>query len=52
MYIKNKSGPRIQPCGTPYKIEVIVNSWQLIETYCFLLDKEDLNHSFARPQIP
>ena len=38
MYIKNRSGPRTEPCGTLYKTEARLDSWILIETYCFLLD--------------
>ena len=32
MYIKNRSGPRTEPCGTPYKTKARLDSWSLIET--------------------
>ena len=52
MYIKNRSGPGTELCSTPYKIEARVGSRPWIETHCFLFDKYDLNHSFARLRIP
>ena len=39
MYIKNKSGPRTEPSGTPYKTGAKFDLWPLIEAYWFLLDK-------------
>ena len=52
IYIKNKSGLKTEPCGIPYKIKARFDSLPLIETYCFMLDKSDLNQSFARLWIP
>ena len=52
IYIRNRSGPRMLPCGTPVgkgreELFLLFNS-----TYCFLSVKYDLNHELAVPRMP
>jgi hypothetical protein len=53
IYKRNNNGPKTEPWGTPQETytssELII---PLIETYYFLFDKYDLNHSLAMPRIP
>ena len=35
IYMKDKSGPRTEPYGTPYFIEALLEIWPLIETKLF-----------------
>ena len=62
IYIKNKRGPRIEPCGTPCVI-VLGEDWNLywvclflsiwnIPTNWVLFVKYDWNHLFTEPLIP
>ena len=38
-YIKNRSGPRVEPCGTPHWIESGFDLAFSTSTYCVLLSK-------------
>ena len=53
MYIKNNSGPRIDPCGTPH---VTFCSFVLLsilmQMYCFLFVRSLLNQGRFEPVIP
>ena len=42
--IKNKRGPRTEPCGTPHLISKVSEVLPQTETYCFLSVRYDLNH--------
>jgi hypothetical protein len=63
IYTKNKSGPRIEPWGTPFgftldrdeylfSILLLLPLVCVIETYCVRSDKYDLNHAFIIPLTP
>ena len=39
MYIKNKIGPKIDPCGTPAVISRYEDLLPLISVYCLRLNK-------------
>ena len=43
--IKNKGGPRTEPCGTLYFTEALLDTWQLMETIVCC-------HSFAITRMP
>ena len=38
MYIRKRSGPRTEPCGTPNSVKGLLDFWPLTVTCCFLLD--------------
>ena len=39
MYIKNKIGPKMEPCGTPVVMFSSDDVWSFIVVYCFRFDK-------------
>ena len=39
IYIKNRSGPRVEPCGTPHWIESGFDLTFSTSTYCVLLSR-------------
>ena len=39
IYIKNRSGPRVEPCGTPHLIESGFDLAFSTSTYCVLLSR-------------
>ena len=43
MYRMNTIGPSIEPCGTPYSKLFSFEVASLLETYCFLLLKCEVN---------
>ena len=45
--IKNKSGPRLDPCGTPQVIFSVSDFECLMDTFCVRVDKYDLNQDKA-----
>ena len=51
-YKIKRSGPRIEPCGTPQHILLKSDETSLYKTYCFLLDKQFLNNFKAKPRTP
>jgi len=62
IYIKNKRGSRIEPCGTPW-VTILDEDWNLcwvclllsiwdISINCVLFIRYDWNHLFTEPLIP
>ena len=49
IHTKNRSGPRIDPWGTPHLTR---RDRESIVTYCFRLLKQLLNHKSAEPRKP
>ena len=47
MYIRNKTGPKTDPCGTPAFIWLNFDAVFPINTLCCRFCKYDLNHSKA-----
>ena len=39
IYIRNKSGPKIEPCGTPTEIDDVLDLQPFISVNCVRLDK-------------
>ena len=52
MKIKNRRGPKIDPCGTPHWITQGVESTFFIDTYCSLFVRYERNQSKATPRTP
>ena len=52
MYIRNKSGPNIEPWGTPALILAQDELWSLRITLCFLFLKESVKRLNKFPEIP
>ena len=50
MYIRKRSGPSVEACGTPHEISSLEESHPLRETYCFLSDKNDFIRSLVLPR--
>jgi len=50
--IRNRRGPKIDPCGTPCDKGRIDEEVLFTETYCLRSDKYDWNHLFGIPLIP
>ena len=51
-YIKNKRGPRIEPCGTPARVSTQEEHWPFKIILCFLLVKKPFSISIRSPRIP
>ena len=49
MEIKNRSGPNIDPCGTPYGTDRESDNVRFIQVLCYLFVKYDLNQSRDSP---
>ena len=52
MKIKNRRGPKIDPCGTPDWITLGFESTLFIDTYCSLFVRYERNQSKAIPRTP
>ena len=52
MYIRNKREPNTDPCGTPHVTVLRLDVTPFACTYCFLLERYDLNHAREVPLIP
>ena len=52
MKIKNRRGPKIDPCGTPHWITLACESTLFIDTYCSLFVRYERNQSKAIPRTP
>ena len=52
MYIKNGSGPSIEPCGTPPLTLVHVKTYPFKTTICFLFLKKSHNKFKSSPDMP
>ena len=52
MYIRNKSGPNIEPWGTPALILAQGELWPLRITLCFLFLKKSVKRLYKFPEIP
>ena len=52
IYIKNNTGPRTEPWGTPQFILFTVDFSLLIIVYCCLPDRQDLKKVLVWPLIP
>ena len=52
MKIKNRRGPKIDPCGTPHWITLVFESTLFIDTYCSLFVRYERNQSKAIPLTP
>ena len=50
--IKNRIGPKMDPCGTPWVTDFKSESVSLIQTYCLRSDRYELNQSFETPRKP
>src|SRR6218665_2088450 len=50
--IKNNSGPRIDPCGTPQVILEVIEVTPLTRTNWVLLFRYSVNHDLTTPLIP
>ena len=46
MYIKNRRGPKTDPCGTPYLRLCPTELRPFIMTNCFLLERLEENHNY------
>ena len=51
-YIKNKRGPRMEPCRTPARISTQEEHWPFKTTLCFLLVKKSFSILIKSPHIP
>ena len=52
MYIRKRSGPRTEPCGTPCEIVLVDESNPRIDTNCERLLRYEANQLLAVPRIP
>ena len=52
MWMRNKSGPNIEPWGTPTVIGAGSEVLLLTDVYCCRFDKYDSNQRYAAPLIP
>ena len=52
MYIKNKRGPKIEPCGTPQVIFIEEEKMPSKTTDCLREDKYEENQLLAGPLTP
>ena len=52
MKMRNKTGPRTDPCGTPLVTNLHIEYWSLMHTRCFLPLNQLLIHSQTLPLIP
>ena len=50
--IKNRGGPKLDPCGTPHWITLGFESTFFIDTYCSLFVRYERNQSKAIPGTP
>ena len=51
-YIKNKRGPRMEPCGTQALISTQDQHWPFKTTLCFLLVNKSFSILIRSPHIP
>ena len=52
IYIRNKRGPRTEPCGTPQSMDCCSEITPLISVVCFRLLKYDEHKSDITPRKP
>ena len=52
MQSKNKSGPNVDPWGTPHLTGISSEEEPDIETNCFRFGKYDLNQLWTKPWVP
>ena len=52
IFIINRRGPRIDPCGTPYSVSSTSEQEDSNGTYCFLLVRYELSRLYEMPFIP
>ena len=52
MKIRNKTGPKTDPCGTPLVTSLHPELWPFIHTFCFLPFNQSFIQSQTFPSIP